>query len=166
MPSGIGARIFNNSDNWPALPPWWCISTPVVAALLNLNPLTLIKWILSKGPRFIPTIHLRRAQGNSYFYRFYEIRRWAAQCIGIEYPIEQQIRDFLGVHMPGGSQGGDLANQTKGFDFFLTKDRKLIQKGEEPQWLDRDLVLSLDQYFCRQPTWLSEKKRYALLGDQ
>jgi hypothetical protein len=54
-----------------AFPPWWLLSAPQAAALLNIKPATLQSWrIRGEDPDPVPPRHLHSIQGNPVYCRY------------------------------------------------------------------------------------------------
>ena len=59
------AHLFKEPAQWPLIPPWWLVSAPQAAALLNIKPATLQSWrIRGGGPEPVPPMYLHPTQGS------------------------------------------------------------------------------------------------------
>jgi len=164
VPKDIGSRVFRNSENWPEIPPWWCLPSSMVAELLRVTSACLIRWrMFGQGPAFVPPIHLRPAQGNAYFYRLCHVRAWAASKVGIDYPTEDQMDDFLRDHFPAVYDPAQRIGAARWFDSVLSKDRAMLSRGTAPKWLPEEKIMMLDQYHLRQPKWINRENKYELV---
>ena len=68
MPKTSGANLYKDAARWPVMPPWWLLSSPQAAALINVTPATLHMWrTRGEGPPAVPPLFLKPAQGIQYF---------------------------------------------------------------------------------------------------
>ena len=148
-----GQKLFANSTQWPLLPPWWLLTRPQAAALLNVSSATMRNWhIRGEGPAQVPPMYLRPTQGQPAYYRYADIREWAASRVGLEYSFEDQCQDFFEKTLRGLAHGKDQMNgRTAMFDGFFRKDRNRLKSGKKPELFSSELIEGLDPYFSRQP---------------
>lgn len=154
-----GAKLFKEPTKWPLIPPWWLVSAPQAAALLNVTPATLSNWrICSEGPQAVPPMYIRPTQGNPIYYRYGDVRAWAASRVGLEYDIEDQCLDFYKVALPNLAEmnGSHLAN-SKYFDKIYEEGRQNVRSGRDPSWITKEHIEAMDIYFSKQPRWASSK---------
>lgn len=153
MSKKSGAGLFKEPAKWPLLPPWWLLSAPQVAALLNVTSATLHNWrIRGEGPDAVPPMYLKPTQGDPVYYRYGDVRTWAASRIGLNYPFEEQCRDFFAEVFPQLNGGtGSTAGRAKVFDRLYRDERHRILSGTKPLYLDRPMVEALDLHYSRQP---------------
>ncbi|MDF2235108.1 hypothetical protein P2H44_21330 [Albimonas sp. CAU 1670] len=143
---------------WPSIPPWWLLSTPQVAALINLTPATLSAWrIRGEGPPHIPSMYLKPAQGQPVFYQYGAVRAWAASAAGLDYPMADQCRDFLEAVAPNIERGtGTTEAKARVFDELFNEERRLAANGEPTRMLALSAIESLDRFASHQPRWASD----------
>lgn len=147
------AKLFKEPAQWPLIPPWWLLPSPQAAALLNIKPATLQGWrIRGEGPEPVPPMYLLPTQGNPMYYRYGDIREWAASSLGMTFPFEDQCRAFLqDVDPKLSSIDNPLDNLACGFDWMLQFERERIKYGLEPRYWDLNLIGKLDLYYSKQP---------------
>src|SRR6056297_1807130 len=96
MKTNLATSVFEETATWPSIPPWWLLSSPQVAAILDLTPATLHIWRTNgKGPKFIPPMCLKRRQGDPVYYQYSTLRTWAAHRVGLILGFEEQVEDFF-----------------------------------------------------------------------
>lgn len=148
-----GQKLFENPSKWPLLPPWWLLARPQAAALLNVTPATMRNWdIRGEGPAQVPPMYLRPTQGTPAYYRYADIREWAADRIGIQYSFDNQCLDFFEQVFPmltGGT--GLMTARASLFDSFFREDRDALRSGKKLRHLTKETIESLDLHFSRQP---------------
>ncbi|WP_288942909.1 hypothetical protein [uncultured Roseovarius sp.] len=159
MNNTMGASLFRDTSQWPVIPPWWLLSSPQAAALINVTSATLHVWrVKGKGPRIIPPMYLKATQGDPVFYQYGALRSWAAQRIGLELGFEEQVLAFFEQVSTSLSNGhGTLQAKMAFFDEQFARNRKRIQRGENPLLISRAQMLEMDSFFSRQPRWLVKK---------
>jgi hypothetical protein len=160
------AHLFKEPAQWPLIPPWWLVSAPQAAALLNIKPATLQSWrIRGEGPEPVPPMYLHPTQGNPVYYRYGDIREWAASRVGLSFPFEDQCIAFLQEVEPWlGETEWPVGGLALSFDILYRDERKLVQQGEDPHRLDRKLIETLDTFYSRQPRFKNPKKKPSLYG--
>ncbi|MCR9272543.1 MULTISPECIES: DNA-binding protein [Mameliella] len=151
-----GQKLFENPTKWPLLPPWWLLPRPQAAALLNVTSATMRNWrIRGEGPPQVPPMYLRPTQGDPAYYRYADIREWAASRVGLQYAFEDQCRDFFEQIFPNLAGGTD---QMKGrawtFDRIYREDRDRLRSGRKTWYLSQETIEALDLHFSRQPVCL------------
>lgn len=157
---------------FPYAPPWLLISAPLVAACLQVKPETLNAWrIRGKAPEAVSTALIRPTQGNPLYYRLGQVKKWAAEQVGLPYSISDQILDFMQDFFPEGVVNYTPIGVLMGeFDARLEEDFRCIRNGKKPNWLPSSQVYDWDIYFSRQPRFVTSEGRskyfdleYALL---
>lgn len=150
-----GANLFKEPTKWPLMPPWWLLSAPQAAALLNVSPATLHAWrVRGEGPEAVPPMYLRKTQGNPIFFRYSDVRSWAATRIGLEYCFEDQCHDFFELMFPTlNDSRGSLNGVMKAFGDLFAQEREKIRSGKDPWQLSIKDVEAMDVYYSRQPKW-------------
>lgn len=139
------ARLFKN---WPQLPPWWLVSCPDAAAILNVRPATLRR---PEGPPIYPSLYLKPTRGNPFWYQYGALRSWAVAELGLTYPFEEQCSDFFAATLPALREREDAIPC---FAALLEADRAALVAGKEPRWLDAGIVHELDRW--RQPVFVND----------
>jgi hypothetical protein len=110
-------------------------------------------------------MYLHPTQGNPVYYRYGDIREWAATRIGLSFPFEDQCIAFLQeVDPPLGETNWPIGGLALSFDMQYQGDRKRVQLGMDPHHLDRELVETLDTFYSRQPRFKNPKKKPSLYG--
>lgn len=75
MNVSVGASLFRDTSHWPVIPPWWLLSSPQAAALINVTSATLHVWrVKGKGPPIVPPMYLKPTQGDPVFYQYGAMR--------------------------------------------------------------------------------------------
>jgi hypothetical protein len=148
-----GQKLFENPSKWPLLPPWWLLARPQAAALLNVTSATMRNWdIRGEGPAQVPPMYLRPTQGTPAYYRYADIREWAADRIGIQYSFDDQCLDFFEQVFPWLADGsGPMTDRTFLFDKLFCEARNAIKAGKSPRRFTKEIIESLDPHFSRQP---------------
>ncbi|WP_420557658.1 hypothetical protein [Roseovarius sp.] len=159
MNKHIGASLFKDTSTWPVIPPWWLLSSPQAAALLNVTSATLQVWrVKDLGPPIVPPMYLKATQGDPVFYQYGALRTWVAQRVGLHLDFEEQVRDFFQAVAPSLIFGhGTLSAKIQFFDQQFGKNRKRIQRGDDPLLISKECTLNMDAFFSRQPKWLVDK---------
>ncbi|MGR3608690.1 MAG: helix-turn-helix transcriptional regulator [Sulfitobacter sp.] len=154
MTKTSGANLFKEPTKWPLMPPWWLLSSPQAAALLSVTSATLHNWrVRGEGPEPVPPMYLRKTQGNPIYYRYSNVRTWAATRVGLEYSFEDQCHDFFErVFPPMNGFTGPLKGVLKIFDDLFAKERSKVKSGNDPWQLSLADVETMDVYYSRQPT--------------
>lgn len=166
MSKTSGANLFKEPTQWPLLPPWWLLAAPRAAALLNVTSATLQNWrVRGEGPEPVPPMYLKPTQGDPIYYRYADIRSWAASRIGLSYGFDDQCRDFFDEVFPFLNEGiGSSLGRAKTFDDMYTRERATVMSGRAPAHLSLEIVEKLDVYYSRQPQKLAPSKSPARLG--
>lgn len=127
-------KLFKEPAQWPLIPPWWLLPSPQAAALLNIKPATLQSWrIRGEGPEPVPPMYLHPTQGDPMYYRYGDIREWAASSLGMAFPFKEQCRAFLQDVDPQFSKQNDpIDSLCRMFDWILQFDRERIKLELEP----------------------------------
>lgn len=162
MPKSPGANLYKAAARWPVIPPWWLLSSPQAAALINVTPATLHYWrTRGEGPATVLPLFLKPAQGDPVFHMYGTLRSWAAERVGLEYHFEDQCRDYFGVDCPVLLAGvGSLVARAREFDRLYEASRQRVRQGEDPHWLGLPIIHRLDPYYARQPKWRKAASRY------
>ena len=147
------AKLFKEPAQWPLIPPWWLLPSPQAAALLNIKPATLQSWrIRGEGPEPVPPMYLLPTQGDPMYYRYGDIREWAASSLGMAFPLEEQCRAFLQDVDPKLSKiDNPMDSLARCFDYILQFERERIKNGLEPLFWDLNMIEMLDTYYSKQP---------------
>lgn len=148
-----GANLFKEPAKWPLIPPWWLVSSPQAAALLNVTPATLHNWrVRGEGPAAVPPMYLKPTQGDPIYYLYGKVRSWTAKRLGLAYTMEDQCRDFFNSTDPhldtlfSSWRGG-----AKAFDMFFKADHKSASNGGKPSHISLEQLHEMDAYYSRQP---------------
>lgn len=155
----LGSSLFRDSSTWPTMPPWWLLSSPQVAALINVTSATLHVWrVRGLGPPFVPPMFLKPTQGDPVFYQYGALRSWAAQRMGLVLEFEEQVHDFLKETARNiAASHGSLRAKMKIFDDYFARNRTRIRRGVNPSFMSKETMLKIDVFFTRQPKWLVDK---------
>lgn len=103
-------------------------------------------------------MYIKATQGDPVFYQYGALRSWAAQRVGLELDFVDQVHDFFRQTAHSINEGhGSLEAKMKFFDDQFAKNRKRIQRGEDPLLLSKERMLDMDSFFSRQPKWLVDK---------
>ncbi|WP_288928383.1 hypothetical protein [uncultured Maritimibacter sp.] len=106
------------------------------------------------------TALIRPTQGNLLYYRLGQVKKWAADQVGLPYSISDQILDFLQDFFPDG-----VVNTTpigvlmREFDARLEEDFRCIRGGNKPKWFPSSQVYDWDIYYSRQPRFVTSEDR-------
>jgi hypothetical protein len=151
-----GANLFKESAQWPLIPPWWVLSSPQAAALLNVTSATLLNWrVRGEGPSAVPPMYLKPTQGDPIYYIYGEVRSWAAEKLGLTYSMDDQCRDFFDAVCPPLNQGeATWKGRAWGFDSIFKADHAEVRKGQDPIRFPLELIQDMDLYYSRQPKQL------------
>jgi hypothetical protein len=151
-----GGNLFKEPAKWPLIPPWWLLSSPQAAALLNVTSATLHNWrVRGEGVTPIPPMFLKPTQGDPIYYQYGAVRSWAAERIGISYSMDDQCSDFLSRTEPRLKNGsGSWQDRANTFNMLFRESHKGARKGEKTTSLPLDLVRVMDVYYSRQPLQL------------
>jgi hypothetical protein len=162
MPKEPGAKLYKDAARWPVMPPWWLLSSPQAAALINVTPATLHYWrTRGEGPATVPSLFLRKTQGDPVFYIYGVLRTWAAERVGIQYNFGDQCSDYFLHGQPHlDTCFSSLAAKASMFDHLHEHARDKIGRGEDPGIVDRETVLSLDAFYAKQPKWRRQEAKY------
>ena len=162
MPKEPGAKLYKDAARWPVMPPWWLLSSPQSAALINVTPATLHYWrTRGEGPETVPSLFLRKTQGDPVFYIYGVLRTWAAERVGIQYDFDDQCSDyFLHAQPHLNTCFSSLAAKAGMFDHLHEHAREKVGRGEDPGIVDRETVLSLDAFYAKQPKWRRQEAKY------
>lgn len=150
------AHLFKEPAQWPFIPPWWLVSTPQAAALLNMKPATLQHWrVRGEGPEPVPPMYLRPTQGDPVYYIYANIRSWAAQRLGLSYSIHEQCYDFFNETMPILNRGeAPWRGRAKTFDMLFKQAHVDVRKKRKPRYLTIEQLQKMDLYYSKQPNQL------------
>ncbi|MAP15424.1 MAG: hypothetical protein CMH86_11265 [Oceanibulbus sp.] len=137
------------------MPPWWLLSSPQAAALINVTPATLHIWrTRGEGPATVPPLFLKPAQGDPIFHMYGILRKWAAKRVGLDYQFEDQCWDYFRKDCPMLVDGvGSMAARAREFDRQYEAARQEVGQGDEPRWVSLSTIRRLDPYYARQPKW-------------
>lgn len=166
MPKSPGANLYKDAARWPAIPPWWLLSSPQAAALINVTPATLHYWrTRGEGPTTIPPLFLKPTQGDPIFHMYGILRSWAAERVGLEYKFDDQCWDYFRKDCPmlvGGV--GSTAARAREFDRLYEAARQEVGRGNAPRGVNLSTIHRLDAYYAKQPKWrrLHAKYNWAL----
>jgi hypothetical protein len=156
MSKKSGANLFKEPTQWPLIPPWWMLSSPQAAALLNVTSATLHNWrVRGEGPKPVPPMYLKSTQGDPIYYVYGGVRLWAAGLLGLTYSMDDQCRDFFSSTEPRLNDGtGTWQGRAQAFDMLFRGDHKNVRNGEGPRFIPLDLLQDMDIYYSRQPRQL------------
>lgn len=162
MPKKPGANLYKDSALWPVIPPWWLLSSPQAAALVNTSPATMHCWrTRGEGPAPVAPLFLRPAQGQPVFYLYGTLRSWAAERIGIQYLFEDQCYDFFQERATWLLKGvGSLTARAKTFDSMFETARQNVRLGKPVNLFSATHVIELDSFYATQPRWRRPLGRY------
>ncbi|NIZ63371.1 hypothetical protein DL239_20605 [Sedimentitalea sp. CY04] len=151
-----GANLFKEPAKWPRIPPWWLLSSPTAAALLNVTPATLHNWrVRGEGPAAVPPMYLKPTQGDPIYYQFGVVRSWAAERLGLSYSIEDQCHDFYSPLIPPFADSertiDDLAIK---FDNIIAGERTRAKTGKPTLYIPLERLEEMDIYYSKQPRTL------------
>ncbi len=162
MPKSPGANLYKDAARWPAIPPWWLLSSPQAAALINVTPATLHYWrTRGEGPTTIPPLFLKPTQGDPAHHVYGTLRSWAAERIGIHYLFSDQCWDYFREDCPMLLKGvGSVAARAREFDKQYELARRDVSLGNKPRWMSASTVHRLDLYYAKQPKWRRPQAKY------
>ncbi|CUH75111.1 hypothetical protein TRM7557_00226 [Tritonibacter multivorans] len=109
-------------------------------------------------------MYLRPAQGNPSFYRYGDIRAWAAQAIGLEFSFEEQAGMFLEEDSKTSRPENGLQQAASAFDHIFQYDHARFRKGIGLIYFPEARLAELDEYYSAQPVFRSEKQRPVFCG--
>lgn len=171
-----GANLFIEPAQWPLLPPWWLLAAPRAAALLNVTSATLQNWrVRGEGPESVPPMYLKPTQGDPIYYRYADIRAWAATRVGISFSLEDQLDAFLkGEGCPLAKDNSPIRSLARAFDYFIQVDRKRVQLGLGPLFFsgcgpeailwEESYLGYLDTYYSKQPCFRNSNSKPEFCG--
>ena len=153
-----GANLFNDPASWPLIPPWWLLSSPQAAALLNVTSATLHNWrVRGEGPEPVPPMYLKPTQGDPIYYQYGAVRSWAATRLGLTYPLDDQCHDFFDSIEPRLNEGiAAWQGRASTFDMLFRADHEKARNGQKPQYFPLDQIQDMDLYYSRQPRQLQQ----------
>jgi len=156
MSKNSGTNLFKEPANWPQIPPWWLLSSPQAAALLNVTSATLHNWrVRGEGPAAVPPMYLRSTQGDPIYYLYGLVRSWAAERLGLSYSIEDQCIDFLKETIPWLSEvEATWRSRAWAFDNVFEKMHRKVINGETPNQISKELIQEMDLFYAKQPRQL------------
>ncbi len=156
MSKNSGANLFKEPANWPLIPPWWLLSSPQAAALLNVTSATLHNWrVRGEGPKPVPPMYLKPTQGDPIYYQYGAVRSWAAARLGLTYHMDDQCRDFFNSTEPRLNDGVTTwQGRARSFDMLFQKDHKKARNGENTTYIPLGALQEMDLYYSRQPRQL------------
>lgn len=162
MPKKPGENLYRDAARWPVIPPWWLLSSPQAAALVNTSPATLHNWrTRGEGPAAVAPLFLRPTQGQPVFYVYGTLRSWAAERVGIRYMFEDQCYDFLRERAPWLAGGkASLLPRVKIFDKKFEEARRNVRLGKPVKHFSIAHVIELDSFYATQPSWRRASARY------
>lgn len=168
MPKKLGANLYKDAALWPVIPPWWLLSSPQAAALINTSPATLHYWrTRGEGPAAVAPLFLRPTQGQPVFYLYGTLRSWAAQRVGIQYLFDDQCYDFLCARAAWLGNGKNvLPLRAKLFDRDFETDRQNLRLGKELRFFSNAHVIELDSFYATQPRWRRISAKYEWVGTE
>lgn len=168
------AHLFKEPARWPHIPPWWLLPAPQAAALLNIKPATLQSWrVRGEGPDQVPPMYLFPTQGNPVYYRYGDIREWAASRVGLSFSFLDQCFQFQASAFKS-SANASIGKMARCFDHMFQYDRQRIQLGLEPLYFTggeeeatfwkAEFLGYLDTYYARQPRFRNQTAKPPLCG--
>ncbi len=162
MPKTPGANLYKDASLWPVIPPWWLLSSPQAAALINVAPATLQYWrTRGEWPAAVAPMLLKPAQGDPVFFVYGTLRSWAAERVGIKYLFEDQCHDFFAEVMPPmNSTYGSVVARAEMFDRILESGRRHVRLGQPPGLISKERILALEAFFAKQPKWRRQEAKY------
>jgi len=99
-------------------------------------------------------MYLRKTQGDPIYYRYSDVRAWAATRIGLEYSFKDQCYDFFERVFPTINEVMKTPRgAAKVFDDLFTKERSKVSSAKDPTYLALADVEAMDIYYSRQPKW-------------
>jgi len=153
MKKKSGANLFKEPAKWPLIPPWWLLSSPQAAALLNVTPATLNNWrVRGEGPVAVPPMYLKPTQGDPIYYLYGKVRSWAAERLSLTYVMADQCQDFFNsvdprLHELFSSWRGGAKN----FNMLFEADHKRARNGKKTAFFSPEQIHEMDIYYSRQP---------------
>ncbi len=162
MPKTPGANLYKDAARWPVIPPWWLLSSPQAAALINVTPATLHIWrTRGEGPSTVPPLFLKPTQGDPIFHMYGTLRSWAAERVGVQYSFEDQCWDYFREDCPILSDGvGTMVARAREFDRQYETARQNVGLGDDPRWVSLSTIQRLDPYYAKQPKWRRAIAKY------
>ncbi len=110
-------------------------------------------------------MYLHPTQGNPVYYRYGDVREWAASRVGPSFSFEDQCTAFLQEVEPSlGETEWPVGGLALSFDMLYRGERERVQEGKEPLRWDRKLIETLDTFYSRQPRFKNPKKKPSLYG--
>lgn len=160
MSKTSGANLFKEPANWPRIPPWWLLSSPTVAALLNVTPATLHNWrVRGEGPAAVPPMYLKPTQGDPIYYQYGVVRSWAAERLGLDYSIEEQCHDFYEpLIAPFAHSERTIDDLATKFDNIIAGERTRAKSGKPILYIPLERLEEMDVFYSKQPRTLQQIK--------
>jgi len=176
MSKTSGSNLFKEPAQWPLLPPWWLLAAPRAAALLSVTSATLQNWrVRGEGPESVPPMYLKPTQGDPIYYRYADIRSWAATRVGLSFSLEDQSYAFLKEEgCPLAKNNSPVGSLARAFDHIFQFDRRRVQiglgplffsgcGGEDTLW-EENYLGYLDTYYSKQPHFRSPNTKPSFCG--
>lgn len=137
-------------SNWPDLPPWWLVSTTRAAAVLGLSPQTLLRWNhRGLGPRQVPRIFIKPTKGDPLYYRYFDVKAWAAERFGQPVDFAEDVLGFVRRNCPAWRTEGFPAICQ--FDHSFSSDLTALKRGRKLRFFDEDFLMRFEELHRAQP---------------
>lgn len=105
-------------------------------------------------------MYLRPTQGNPIYYRYANVRAWAATKVGLEYDYADQCEDFVRAVIPKLAKvATNPQAQAANFDLLYKVDHKKVLEGQDPTYFRLEDIEALDVFYAKQPQHLGKKKK-------
>ena len=142
----------NLRSDWPDLPPWWLVSTTRAAVILGVPPQTLLRWKdRETGPRRVPRIYLKPTKGDLIYYRYFDVKVWAAERFGFQLDFGDDVTKFVGRHVPKFNLNHSACMLAGQFDWQYADDCKALQRRKPLRFFDEDLIMRFEDIYSAQP---------------
>lgn len=139
-------------SDWPDLPPWWLVSTTRAAVILGLSPQTLLRWKDRElGPRRVPRLYLKPTKGDPLYYRYFDVRVWAAERFGHQLEFADEVMAFIDRNCPKFSKGGPPIAYAIQFDNYYTDDMRSLRRGWKLRFFDEEFLMRFEDLYAAQP---------------
>jgi hypothetical protein len=128
------------------------VSTTRAAAVLGLAPQTLLRWNnRGLGPQTIPRSYLKPTKGDPIYYRYHDVKAWAAERFGQPINFAEDVMGFISRHCPNFSKDGPAAAYACQFDYYYRSDFSDLRRGRKLRFFDEDLLMRFEDLHRAQP---------------
>jgi hypothetical protein len=144
----------NFRTDWPDLPPWWLVCTTRASAILGLSPQTVHRWNhRGLGPRQVPRSYLKPTKGDPAYYRYHDVKAWAAMRFGRPTCFADDTKDFIWRNCPWFSKGGPTIVYANQLDYYYKSDFADLRRGRKLRFFDEAFLMRFEELYLAQPKW-------------